>query len=218
MRTFFIAVLMLCTNHAAQAEMFSGCPSSGDFYYLDDVIAMSKRNYSEFINVDACVNLCWGMQIQRDEEKLRRKFDADIDAITGRPATGAISIPLRSDRGTYTVAAVRINDAITLDFTLDTGASDVSIPKEIVDTLMRTGTLTSADYLNAREFELADGRTQSSWTFRIRSLKVGDTVVQDVVGSVAPGGGSLLLGQTFLQRFKSWSIDNDRKVLVLVLQ
>jgi hypothetical protein len=30
-----------------------------------------------------------------------------------------------------------------------------------------------------------------------------------------PGGGPVLLGQTFLQRFQSWSIDNDRKLLML---
>ena len=36
---------------------------------------------------------------------------------------------------------------------------------------------------------------------------VGDVVVENVTGSVAPAQGSLLLGQSFLGRFKSWSID-----------
>jgi hypothetical protein len=40
-------------------------------------------------------------------------------------------------------------------------------------------------------------------------------VVQNVVGSVAPASGTLLLGQSFLGRFKSWSIDNSRHALVL---
>jgi hypothetical protein len=32
---------------------------------------------------------------------------------------------------------------------------------------------------------------------------------------MTPVHGSLLLGQSFLSRFRSWSIDNGRQVLVL---
>jgi hypothetical protein len=32
---------------------------------------------------------------------------------------------------------------------------------------------------------------------------------------VAPSNATPLLGQTFLQRFASWSIDNERQVLLL---
>ena len=49
----------------------------------------------------------------------------------------------------------------------------------------------------------------------IRSLRVGDKVLENVTGSVAPVAGGLLLGQSFLTRFKSWSIDNQRQALVL---
>jgi predicted aspartyl protease len=59
------------------------------------------------------------------------------------------------------------------------------------------------------------GRPEKSKTFRIRSLKVGDRVLENVLGSVSSMNGSLLLGQSFLGRFKSWSIDNSRHALVL---
>jgi hypothetical protein len=36
-----------------------------------------------------------------------------------------------------------------------------------------------------------------------------------VAGGIAPVTGSLLLGQSFLSRFKSWSIDNQRRALIL---
>jgi predicted aspartyl protease len=62
---------------------------------------------------------------------------------------------------------------------------------------------------------MADGSTVPSRRFRIRSLKVGDRVLENVTGSIAPVAGSLLLGQSFLTRFKSWSIDNQRQALVL---
>jgi hypothetical protein len=49
----------------------------------------------------------------------------------------------------------------------------------------------------------------------IRSLKVGNKVVGSVKASVTPARGGLLLGQSFLERFKSWSIDNTKHELLL---
>jgi hypothetical protein len=49
----------------------------------------------------------------------------------------------------------------------------------------------------------------------MRSLTVGSAAIEGATGSVAPVAGVLLLGQSFLSRFKSWSIDNARQALVL---
>jgi predicted aspartyl protease len=95
------------------------------------------------------------------------------------------------------------------------GAADVSIPADVATTLMRTETLTESDFLGTKTYILADGSKVPSRTFRIRSLKVGDTVVENVTGSMAAVEGSLLLGQSFLGRFKSWAIDNTKHALVL---
>jgi len=54
-----------------------------------------------------------------------------------------------------------------------------------------------------------------SATFRIRSLTANGVEIGNVKASVAPVAGDLLLGQSFLSRFKSWSIDNARQALVL---
>lgn len=123
-------------------------------------------------------------------------------------------VPMKRDRGTY-VVPVKINDALTLDFMVDSGASDVSIPEDVVTTLMRAGTIRDTDFFGERTYVLADGSRVQSKTFRIRSLKVGERVLENVTGSVASTKGSLLLGQSFLGRFKSWSIDNSKHVLVL---
>ena len=131
------------------------------------------------------------------------------------PASVPISIPLQDEAGTY-VVPILINNAITLNFTVDSGATDVSIPADVVMTLIRAGTLNKTDFIGSANYVLADGSTMPSTRFRIRSLKVGDEIVQDVSGSVAPVRGTLLLGQSFLSRFKSWSIDNSREALVLV--
>ena len=110
---------------------------------------------------------------------------------------------------------VSINGALTLNFMVDSGAADVSIPADVVMTLKRTGTIQEGDFLGEKTYQLADGSTMPSKTFRIRLLKVGDREIENVVGSVAGVNGSLLLGQSFLMRFSSWSIDNKRQVLVL---
>ena len=70
-------------------------------------------------------------------------------------------------------------------------------------------------FIGKQNYKLADGSTVPSPTFRIRSLTVNKVEIGDVKGTVAPVAGDLLLGQSFLSRFKSWSIDNARQALVL---
>jgi clan AA aspartic protease (TIGR02281 family) len=124
------------------------------------------------------------------------------------------AIQLKAHGGTF-VVPVQINGAITLDFTVDSGAADVSVPADVFSTLARTGTIRDTDIIAEQTYVLADGSKTQSVTFTIRSLKVGDRVVENVKGSVAPAQGSLLLGQSFLERFKTWSIDNTKHVLLL---
>jgi clan AA aspartic protease (TIGR02281 family) len=116
--------------------------------------------------------------------------------------------------GIYQVPVV-INDTLKLDFIIDSGASDVSIPADVVLTLMRTGTIKKSDFIGTEKYGLADGSTVESRTFIIRSLKVGDRRVTDVRASIADVNGPLLLGQSFLSKFKSWSQDNVSHELVL---
>jgi hypothetical protein len=116
--------------------------------------------------------------------------------------------------GVYHVPVV-INDALKLDFTVDSGATDVCIPADVVLTLMRTGSIKESDFIGTETYRLADGSAVSSRTFIIRSLTVGDRTVTDVRASIAEVNGDLLLGQSFLSKFKSWSQDNVSHELVL---
>jgi clan AA aspartic protease (TIGR02281 family) len=124
------------------------------------------------------------------------------------------AVPLKKAGGTF-VVPVQINGAITLDFTVDSGATDVTVPADVFSTLVRTGTIRSTDLIGEQTYGLADGAEAKSITFFIRSLRVGNTVVQNVKAGVVSSKGSLLLGQSFLERFKSWSIDNTKHVLLL---
>jgi clan AA aspartic protease (TIGR02281 family) len=124
------------------------------------------------------------------------------------------SIPLIHTHGTLQVPVV-INGKISLNFTIDSGATDVSIPATVFSTLTRNGTVSAQDLLDKRIYKLADGSGELSQRFRIRSLRVGQLEVRDVIASVGDSGGLLLLGQSFLSRLKSWSIDNERQTLLI---
>ena len=116
--------------------------------------------------------------------------------------------------GVY-VVPVRFNDVITLNAIVDSGAADVSIPADIVLTLIRTKTITDEDFLGKQIYVLADGSKVPSQRLRIRSLQIGNKTVKDVVGSIASVKGEILLGQSFLRKFKSWSVDNEQHTLML---
>lgn len=126
----------------------------------------------------------------------------------------ATAVPLKLSGGTF-IVPVTINNAIDVRFIVDSGAADVTIPADYVELLIKMGSLSENDFIGKRIFRLANGTTVPAQTFRLNSVQVGGRVLQNVTGSVSIGSGGFLLGQSFLGRFRSWSIDNKRKVLVL---
>ena len=124
-------------------------------------------------------------------------------------------VPLIAGQGGSLRVPVQINGRLTIEFVLDSGSSDVSLPADIVRTLIRTGTATGADLVGDARYRYANGSEDTSARFVIHSLKVGGVTVTNVVGSISSSAGSPLLGQTFLKRFRSWSVDNQRQALVL---
>ena len=116
--------------------------------------------------------------------------------------------------GVY-VVPIRINDTITLNAILDSGASDVSIPADVVLTLIRSNTISSEDFLGTQTYVLADGSKVPSQRFRIKSLMVGGKTLENVTADVVSINGQILLGQSFLRVFRSWSIDNEKHELIL---
>jgi clan AA aspartic protease (TIGR02281 family) len=130
---------------------------------------------------------------------------------SNQPSAG---IPIEIKGGTF-IVPVTINGQITLKFVIDSGATDVAVPADVVLTLIRTGSIMREDSLGQQRYRLADGSVMPSPVFRIRSLKVGDKVLKNVRASVASVKGSLLLGQSFLNRFNSWSVDNKNGLLFL---
>ena len=83
------------------------------------------------------------------------------------------TVPLVPEGETYLVP-VTINGKISLNFTVDSGASEVCVPADVYSTLKRADTINAADRLDAAVYELADGSRQTNQRFRIHSLRVGE--------------------------------------------
>ena len=139
----------------------------------------------------------------------------DTASATGR-AAGPFQVSMIKKEGNLWVPA-QINNVVTIDFVIDSGASDITLPWDTYLTLLRSGTLTKANYIGEVNFGIANGSEVRGHKFKLASLQVGNQVLSDVVASVMPSDAATpLLGLSFLSRFQSWSIDNKSSVLTLV--
>ena len=130
---------------------------------------------------------------------------------------GAEEVPLVKVGGVYQLP-VEINGVLTLQFVLDSGATDVLLPADVVLTLLRTETIKESDFLPGKTYTLADGSTVNSTRFLLRSLKIGNRRVTNVAASIGPVSSTLLLGQSFLEKLGTWGMDSQRHVLTLGMQ
>ena len=82
-------------------------------------------------------------------------------------------------------------------------------------TLACAGTISDGDFVGTQTYTMADGSTLKGDQFMLRQLRLGTHAVRNVLASIGPPKGDLLLGQSFLSRFGTWAIDNARSVLIL---
>lgn len=135
-------------------------------------------------------------------------------AIAHAGETAPHTIPIEPHNGAFTIPVV-LNNVLTKKFIVDSGATDVSISGSVAIELKKSGTLTGADLLGSKKYKMADGSIVPSEIYRVATLRVGDMVMHDVTVRVAAEASDLLLGQSFLRRLKSWSMDNSRQVMIV---
>jgi aspartyl protease family protein len=125
-------------------------------------------------------------------------------------------VRLYGTSGSYRLIA-HVNDSYSVAFVLDTGADSVLISLPLATELVRNGTLTEADMGEGTEVQTASGQIEAGLHVRLRSVEVGGVRVNNVHALVmenVPKFG-MLLGQSFLRRLPSWSIDNQTGELVI---
>jgi clan AA aspartic protease (TIGR02281 family) len=134
---------------------------------------------------------------------------------TATAATGRNEIALMQSRGGGYDINASINGSAPIRFEVDTGASNVVIPRDLAERLGREGRLTQGDFLGNGRATLADGSKIPTEHFNLRTLQIGSIVLHNVECTVGNVGSSLLLGMSVFSKFPSWSIDNRRGVLVV---
>lgn len=128
------------------------------------------------------------------------------------------SIPLTRSGGVYSVG-VKVNDSITMQFVVDSGAADVTLPSFVGKTLFASGAITKADVLGAATYTLADGTSMRGTVVNLRSLLIGDVVIRNVRAAILPtDDASLLLGQSALRKLGTWRIDASANRLVIAAE
>jgi hypothetical protein len=118
-------------------------------------------------------------------------------------------------RGGVFVLPALLNGSTESYFVVDSGASHVQIPQEIADELTRKGSLGPSDSLGDHAFVLADGRKLVQRTIRLRSIRIGNRTMDNVLAVVGAPHGQALLGQSLLRRLNWWKIDNVRNAIEL---
>ncbi len=130
------------------------------------------------------------------------------------PALADDALQLSRLNGIYTLP-VRINNTLTETFILDSGAAEVSISDDVANALIRSGAIQPRDYLIERVYTDASGHPLRRKRVLLRSMRIGNYEIRNVPASIGGSTGLMLLGQSFLNRLKVWSIDNRRQVLVI---
>jgi len=85
----------------------------------------------------------------------------------------------------------------------------------VADEHPRTGTIKYADLLPEQTYRLADGSLVNRSRLILKSLKIGQQRITNVVASIGNVSSSLLLGQSFLEKLGAWGIDYQSQKLVL---
>jgi predicted aspartyl protease len=141
---------------------------------------------------------------------------APVTQPAAQPVSGMnyIRVPLYATSGGTPVAKVAIDDVCCFNFIVDSGASDVSVSPAVFAAMVKSGRVTEADVIDVVKYRTANGVTEGL-RFRMPPLTIGVRTVYGVIGSVSLKSNAMLLGQSFLTKFRFWAIDNAAGVLVL---
>ena len=118
-----------------------------------------------------------------------------------------------SYRGGVYHTPITLNNAVRLDFIVDTGAAQVFMPADVFRTLLRTGTIKKTDILGEEKYETASGQVTSNLVVNLREVKIGDQIINNVEAAIGNIESSLLLGQSALRKLEPWSLNTGQKVL-----
>ena len=128
------------------------------------------------------------------------------------PQSSGLVVPLTSDGiGGHTVN-VTLGISTPATMLIDTGATVVSLPKDVADQLVSIG---DAVVIAQAKFTIADGTTSTQDVIDIGRFTIGGKTLYHIKAGVGPVGSMMLLGTNVLDRFGKYSIDSANNQLIL---
>ena len=119
---------------------------------------------------------------------------------------------MERENGVYKVP-VTVN-GVPMKFILDTGASLISMSETEAESMYERGAITTADIIGRSRFQDATGAISPGAVVRLKSVQIGDRVLENVRANIVSGSKApLLLGQSALSQFGKISVDYRRNVV-----
>jgi len=106
--------------------------------------------------------------------EMRPERTFPIDTLASSTKTEAPAVVFG---GTFVILAT-VNGTTQAALRIDSGATDVMLPRNVATKLISAGSLTRADYVTTRTYKLADGSVRSQRVYLLRSLQVGMLIVR----------------------------------------
>lgn len=101
-------------------------------------------------------------------------------------------------------------------FIVDSGAGHSSISKELEKELLDKNIISEENYTNPGLYRIADGSIIKTKVVIIPQLEINGYVVYNLKTSIAnKEGAENLLGQSFLNRYSLWTLDNKNSKLIV---
>jgi aspartyl protease family protein len=108
-----------------------------------------------------------------------------------------------------------LNGAAPMNFTLDSGASYITVPSTVFDKMLADHTIASTDFQATQPFTLANGTTTNDRIYMLRSVTIAGHTLNNVPLDVGDKNSMMLIGQGVLSRFSSWTVDNIHRTLTV---
>lgn len=209
-------LLIRCTNK------YDKCIQESTSSYIDNVECFNiiPKDYSKYATEKLLNAFGYLLSIVNESDKYKRK-DNDPFApqnfqkktVIVANSSNTSNIKLEKQNGVFNLWATI--GTIKKQFVLDTGASDISISEETERELIDAGLINKSNYLIPSLYKLADGSIIQCRRLLLPSFKIGTFTITNVKASVVGEGAPMLLGKSFLDQFKKWSIDNITQTLNL---
>jgi len=133
--------------------------------------------------------------------------------VSTRDSQGKTIVKMENNNGVKYVW-IEIN-GLKLRFIFDTGASSICISSAEATVLYRQGTLQKEDILDIQYFQDATGKVSAGTRINLRTVKIGNRVLQNIEAIVIDNDEApLLLGQSALEKFGKISLDYNKNEII----